>query len=85
MELNEILNAKEGRHFEFKKAENRFDIDEGAKYLCAMANHGGGRLVLGVTDKRPRKVVGSSACPQPESTIRHFMNKLRVRVDFQLY
>ena len=85
MELNEILNAKEGRHFEFKKAENRFDIDEGAKYLCAMANHGGGRLVLGVTDKRPRKVVGSSACPQPESTIRHFMDKLRVRVDFQLY
>jgi len=83
--LQEILTATEGYHFEFKEAKNRQDIREATEYLCAMANHGGGRLVLGVTDKRPRKVVGSSACPQPESTIRHFMDKLRVRVDFQFY
>ena len=63
MTLNELLNAPEGHHFEFKKAENRYDIDEGAKYLSAMSNRGGGRLVLGITDKRPRKVVGSKACP----------------------
>ena len=85
MTLQEILNATEGYHFEFKEAKNRQDVKEAAEYLCAMANHGGGRLVLGVTDKRPRRVVGSNACPQPESTIRHFMDKLRVRVDFQLY
>ena len=85
MTLNELLSAPEGYHFEFKEAKNRQDIDEAAKYLCAMSNHGGGRIVLGVTDKRPRKVVGSRACEQPESTIRYFMDKLRVRVDFQLY
>jgi len=50
-----------------------------------MSNRGGGRLVLGITDKRPRKVVGSKACPQPESTVRYFMDKLRVQVDFQLF
>ena len=85
MMLNDILNALEGNHFEFKEAKNRQDVDEAAKYLCAMSNNGGGRLVLGVTDKRPRKVVGSQACQQPESTVRYFMDKLRVRVDFNLY
>jgi len=84
MTLLEILNAKEGHHFEFKEAKNRFGTKEAAEYLCALSNHGGGRLVLGVTDKRPRKVVGSNACPQPESTIRHFMDKLDSYVVTQL-
>ncbi|MDR2570855.1 MAG: putative DNA binding domain-containing protein [Oscillospiraceae bacterium] len=83
--IEKLLNAPEGDHFEFKKAENRYDIDEGAKYLSALSNCGGGRLVLGVTDKRPRKVVGSKACPQPESTVRYFMDKLHVRVNFEIY
>jgi len=83
--LNELLNAPEGHHFEFKEAKNRQDINEAAQYLCAMSNHGGGRLVLGVSDKRPRKIVGSRACDQPENTVRYFMDKLRVRVAFQLY
>ena len=78
MTLNELLNAPEGYHFEFKEAKNRQDIDEAAQYLCAMSNHGGGRLVLGVADKRPRKIVGSRACEQPESTVRYFMDKLRI-------
>ncbi|MDR2589412.1 MAG: ATP-binding protein, partial [Oscillospiraceae bacterium] len=85
MTLQEIITSKEGDHFEFKKAENRYDIDEGAKYLSAMSNHGGGRLVLGVTDERPRNVVGSKACPQPENTVRYFMDKIHVRVDFEIY
>jgi len=85
MTLKELINSKEGYHFEFKEAKNRFGVDEAAKYLCAMSNHGGGRLVLGISDKRPRKVVGSRAFEQPEAIVRHLMDKLRVRVDFQLY
>ena len=84
-EIQELLDAPEGEHYEFKEAKNRFGVDEAAKYLCAMSNCGGGRLVLGVSDKRPRQVVGSEAFSQPESTVRHLMDKLRVRVDFQLY
>ena len=41
MILQELLNAPEGEHYEFKKAKNRQDIDEAAQYLCAMSNHGG--------------------------------------------
>jgi len=83
--LNELLNAPEGDRFEFKEAKNRYDFEEAAKYCCALANCGGGRFVLGVTDKRPREVVGSKAFEQPERTCKGLMDKLRVRVDFQLY
>jgi len=85
MTLQEILEAKEGHHFEFKEAKNHFGTKEAAEYLCAIANHGGGQLVLGVTDKRPRKAVGSNAFSQPESSILYFMDKLRVRCDFEIY
>jgi ATP-dependent DNA helicase RecG len=50
---------------------------------CALANCGSGELVLGVTDKPPRKVVGSTAFPQPERTSVDLIDKLRV--DFDLY
>jgi ATP-dependent DNA helicase RecG len=85
MTLHDIINLPENYNCEFKEAKNRQDISEATKYLCAISNHGGGRLVLGVTDKRPRRIVGSQACPQPESTVRYFMDKIRVRVDFKLY
>ena len=83
--INELLAAPEGDHFEFKEAKNRYDFEEAAKYCCALANCGGGKLVFGISDKRPRKVVGSKAFEQPERTCKGLMDKLRVRVDFQLY
>ncbi|MCL2814278.1 MAG: putative DNA binding domain-containing protein [Oscillospiraceae bacterium] len=85
MTLHEILNATEGDHFEFKEAKTRYDFGEAVKYCCALANCGGGKFILGITDKRPRKVVGSNAFEQPERTCKGLMDKLRVRVDFQLY
>ena len=84
-DINELLNAPEGAHYEFKEAKNQFSFDETVKYCCALSNSGGGKLVLGVTDKRPRKVVGSAAFRQPERTCNTLMDKLRIRVDFQLY
>ena len=65
-EIEWLLDAKEGENIEFKRAENAFEFDELAKYACALANRGGGYVVLGVTDKRPRQVVGSHAFEQPE-------------------
>lgn len=84
-EVDELLNATEGNHFEFKEAKNRYDFEEAAKYCCALANCGGGKLVLGVSDKRPRKIVGSNAFDQPERARNGLMDKLRVCVGFQLY
>jgi ATP-dependent DNA helicase RecG len=81
--LEQWLHAKEGEHFEFKEARNEYSFDKLATYCCALANEGGGRIILGVSDKRPRKVVGSLAFPQPEETRRSLCEKLRLRIDFQ--
>ncbi len=82
--IDELLKAKEGEHYQFKEAKNRFDAGEAARCCCALANCGGGKLVFGITDKRPRKVVGSKAFDQPERTRKGLIDKLKVMVDFQL-
>ena len=38
MTIEEIVTAKEGEHFEFKTAENRFSYTELQKYACAFSN-----------------------------------------------
>lgn len=81
----DILNAKEGENLEFKEAKARFDFEELVKYACAFANAGGGRIVFGVSDKRPREIVGTAAFPQPERTRRQLMDRLGLPVDFQLF
>ena len=85
MTLKELLNAKEGEHIQFKEAKNRFEFNEAAKCCCALANCGGGKLVFGVSDKRPRMVVGSIAFDQPERTRLGLIDKLKIMVDFELY
>jgi len=83
--IEELLEAKEGEQFQFKEAKTHFDSNEAARCCCALANCGGGKLVFGITDKRPRQVVGSKAFDQPERTRKGLMDKLHVKVDFQLY
>ena len=80
--LEALLAAKEGENVEFKEAKARYSFDNLAKYCCALANEGGGKMVLGVTDKRPRKVVGTSAFEQPEVTLRGLIEQLHLRVSF---
>lgn len=84
MTVEELLEAKEGESIQFKEAKNRFDSGEAARCCCALANCGGGELVFGITDKRPRQVVGSSAFDQPERTRMGLIDKLKIMVDFQL-
>ena len=81
----ELLEAKEGEHIQFKEAKNRFDFGEAAKCCCALANNGGGQLVFGISDKRPRSVVGSEAFNQPERTRMGLIEKLKINIDFQLF
>jgi ATP-dependent DNA helicase RecG len=56
-----MASSSETEILEFKEASNTFDKDKLVKYCAAIANEGGGHLVFGVTDKRPRKVIGSKA------------------------
>ena len=83
--IEEILDAQEGEKLQFKEAKTRFDSKEAACCCCALANCGGGKLVFGITDKRPRHVVGSAAFEQPERTRKGLIDTLKVMVDFKLY
>jgi len=83
MDIAKLLNAKEGENIEFKEAKTDFDFEKLTRYACAIANSGGGKIVLGVSDRRPRTVVGSQAFEQPERTRKGLMDRLRIKVDFE--
>lgn len=80
-QLMELLADKEDEHLEFKEAKERFDFEELVKYCAALANEGGGRMILGVTDKRPRRVVGSAAFKPLERTKVGLVDRLRLRIE----
>jgi len=81
-QLERIMISKEGESLEFKEAKNTYDFEKLVKYCAALANEGGGKVILGVTDKRPRRVVGSQAFKQPERTRASLIERLHLNIDF---
>ncbi|WP_151816821.1 ATP-binding protein [Acinetobacter junii] len=51
----------ETQNLEFKEAKTQYDTKKLSRYCVAIANEGGGHLILGVKDKLPREVVGTQA------------------------
>lgn len=80
--VDEILNEPEGENLEFKEARNRYDFEKLTQYCVALANEGGGKIILGVTDSRPRQVVGSNAFRQPERTRAGLNQRLHLGITF---
>ncbi len=60
-QINLWRSSSEHQHLEFKEAKNQFDFRKLCEYCVAIANEGGGYLLLGVADKPPRPVVGTQA------------------------
>ncbi len=56
-----LTTPAESERLEFKEAKQSYDTDKLLRYCTALANEGGGYVVLGVSDKLPRRVVGSQA------------------------
>lgn len=75
------LHAEEYENLEFKEAKGNFHFDKLVKYCAALANEGGGSIVLGVTDRVPRRVVGTSAFSELERTKAGLVERLRLRID----
>ncbi len=63
-----LLETPEGSHIEFKSATGGFHFDKLVDYCVAIANEGGGKIILGVTDRRPRQVIGTEAFAAPGRT-----------------
>ena len=79
--LDSLIAEPEGERLEFKEAKKDFDFGRLAKYCSAMANEGGGKIVLGVSDKRPRTVVGTQAFPDLSRTKHGLLQELGMRID----
>ena len=52
---------------EFKEARISFSSEKLINYCVAIANEGGGQLILGVSDKKPRQVVGLIKADESET------------------
>ena len=83
-ELNALLSIRsEGEHVEFKEAKNNFHFEKLVDYCVALANEGGGRIVLGVSDRRPREVVGTAAFAEPGRTEAGLSQRLHHRIPIE--
>ena len=78
-----LAAVREHERLEFKEAKTQYDLNGLFRYCVALANEGGGKLVLGVTDKPPRKVVGSQAFRDTGEIQSRILDKLHFRVDVE--
>jgi len=74
----------ETANLEFKEAKNQYDTTKLRRYCVAIANEGGGYLVLGVADPAPRPVVGSQAFADTQDIAEKLFSWLGFRVDVQV-
>ena len=76
-------NSSEHQNLEFKEAKKQFDSRKLYEYCVAIANEGGGYLLLGVADRPPRPVVGTRAFPNPVDAEEKVFQKLHFQVEIE--
>lgn len=80
-QLHRMLQHSEDAHLEFKAARDTFDQDKLTKYCVALANERGGKLILGVSDKQPRQIIGTKAFPNLEKIRRTLWDRLHMCIE----
>lgn len=78
-----LSSPSEHQRLEFKEAKDQFDNKKLYRYCVAIANEGGGHLLLGVSDARPRRVVGSQAFNNPIEMAEKLFRAVGFRVDIE--
>ena len=77
------LAEPEGLRLEFKEARNSYHFDKLVRYCVALANEGGGKIILGVSDRRPRQIVGTNAFEEPGRTEAGLHERLSQRIPIE--
>lgn len=80
-QLEDWMKSAEGENLEFKEAKTQYDLTKLHRYCVALYNEGGGKLILGVDDGKPRRVVGSQAFLNLNDIKSKIYDKLHIRVD----
>lgn len=73
----------ENQRLEFKEAKNQFDNRNLYEYCVAIANEGGGHLILGIADKPPRPVTGTRAFNDCVAMAEKLFTAVGFRVDIE--
>jgi predicted HTH transcriptional regulator len=73
----------ENQNLEFKEAKTQFANEKLYRYCVALANEGGGYLLLGIKDKPPREVVGSQAFNDPVAMASKVFAAVGFRVEIE--
>lgn len=68
---------------EFKEARVSFDRQKLNEYCVAIANEGGGHLLLGIVDENPRSVVGSDAFPNLVEIVNEVFQRVGFRIEVE--
>ena len=76
-------SPSEHQRLEFKEAKLQYDLKKLCQYCVALANEGGGLLLLGISDRPPREVVGSKAFPNPVAQSQKLFEALGFRIDIE--
>jgi len=76
-------SSSETPRLEFKEAKAQLSNLRLREYCVAIANEGGGHLVLGIADKPPRQVVGTSAFSDPVAMAGKLFATLGFRVEIE--
>ena len=82
-QLEHWMTAEEDEHLEFKQARTGLRSGDLHKYCAALANEGGGKLILGVTDPRPRAVVGTQALHPVAGATLKLVEQFRLRIEVE--
>jgi ATP-dependent DNA helicase RecG len=81
LDIDALLELpEENEHVEFKEAKSNFRFEKLVEYCVALANEGGGRIALGVSDAPPRRVVGTQAFELPARTCGGLHERLLIKV-----
>jgi len=80
-QLDELMGQRENENLEFKEAKNTHKFEDLVKYCAALANERGGKLILGVTDRFPREVVGTTVYRNLERIKADLLRHLHIRID----
>jgi ATP-dependent DNA helicase RecG len=76
-------SPSENQRLEFKEARTQFDNQKLYEYCVALANEGGGYLILGVSDRPPRPVIGTRAFNNPVAMAEKIFTVIGFRVDIE--
>lgn len=75
--------TSENQRLEFKEAKVQFDNQRLYEYCVAIANEGGGHLLLGIADRSPRRVLGTKAFNNCVAMAEKLFQAVGFRVDIE--